>query len=269
MHPNEFIDRYHIRLTPEEDALCRQALRIMTDSIDPHHDASHVWRLLGSLDEFIATEEFQSMAAEVDLKVVFMAILWHDCWRANKVAENRISLFWVIAYEGIGASRYFAKAARRANVGSMFRAAVSYVIRKHALFQFSPIRTLEAKILKVVDALDMYSPDRTYLLEKKYLLDRPISQGTYNFALFVLRLFAGKDPKPTYYFEWSKKISEVRPAFVERVSREIAEYGELCDLLSEQRFHEFEQYLAELRDKYVYNPDYLPEIVYLQEEDVM
>ncbi len=263
MHPHEFLDTHQVHLTPEESALYEQGIDLMDRSIDPHHDATHIARLLDSLDEFMRTDEFQRMADRINVKVIFMAILWHDCWRAHKETERCVPLFWLTMYEGIGASRYFAKAAKLAEVEPAFGEAVTYAIRKHSLFQFWPIKTLEAKILKVVDALDMYSLDRTYLLEKKYLLDRPITPATYNAGLVVIRLFARKDPRPTHYFEWSKKLAELRPAYLSRARKELAEYKMLCDLQHTKHVQEFERYLAELQDKYIFNPEYVPEAVYV------
>ncbi len=267
MHPHEFLDTHQIHLTPEESALYEQGIDLMARSIDPHHDATHIARLLESLDEFIRTDEFRRLAGNVDLKVIFIAILWHDCWRAHKETEHCVPLFWLTVYEGIGASRHFDRAARSAGVEPAFCKAVTYAIRKHSLFQFWPIKTLEAKILKVVDALDMYSLDRTYLLEKKYLLDRPITPATYNVGLIVIRLFAQKDPRPSHYFEWSQKLAELRPAYLSRARKELAEYKMLCDLQHAKHIQEFEQYLAELQDRYVFNPEYVPEAVYIGKDE--
>jgi len=179
MLPNEFIKRHHIELTIEESALCRDAMDIMLRSIDPFHDSSHAYRMLAYLDEFIKTDEFRRIAHKVNLKIVFIAILWHDCWRADKDAKDSVSLFWLTLYEGIGASRYFSKAAREANIDKKLQAAIKYVIKKHSRFQLFPIKTLEAKILRLVDTLDMFNPDRTYLLKRKYFFERPIKLSTY------------------------------------------------------------------------------------------
>jgi hypothetical protein len=168
---DQFVKCHDLALTPAEWWLCRKAASIMASSVDQFHDCSHISRMLGSLNEFMRTDEFRQIACQVDLKTLLLAILWHDCWRAAKDVKRPLSLFWLTLYEGIGASRYFAKAAREARIEETLRRNVSYAIRKHSRFQMLPIVTLEAKILRMVDALDMFHPDRANLLQKRFLFE--------------------------------------------------------------------------------------------------
>jgi hypothetical protein len=257
MFPDEFITRHDFELTLEERALCRQATDIMAHSVDPFHDSSHISRMLDSLDEFIRTDEFQAMAYTVDLKTVFLAILWHDCWRADKDVKRPLSLFWLTLYEGIGASRYFAKAARAAQIESELRLKVGYSIKKHARFQVLPINTLEAKILRMLDALDMFNPDRMNLLKKRFFFEQPIKPSTYRAGVLVLRLFCTKVPKAIHGFEWSQRISTLREHYAAYGRHVLGEYEMLCDLLRKQQYQEFEDTLEELRKKYFYAFDTL------------
>ncbi len=262
MLPQKFLEKHQIELTREELALCRMATAIMAHSIDPFHDSSHVHRMLGYLDEFIQTDEFRRIAHTINLKVLFIAILWHDCWRADKDAKHCISLLWQTLYEGMGASRYFSKVAKRAHLDKNLRAAVKYAIKRHSRFQLFPIRTVEAKILRLVDTLDMFNPDRTYLLKRKYFLEQPINPSIYRAGKIGLRLFGKKNPKAIHDFEWAQKISDLRAMYVSYGYQVLEEYKKLCDLLSEQQSKEFEQHLNYLRERYLNNPDPLPESIY-------
>ena len=269
MLPNEFIKKHHIELTTQESALCQQAIDIMLQSVDPFHDSSHAYRMLDYLDEFIRTDEFQHIAGRVNLKIVFIAILWHDCWRADKDAKHSVSLFWLTLYEGLGASRYFSKAARKATIDKELRAAIKYVIRRHSRFQLFPIKTLEAKILRLVDTLDMFNPDRTYLLTRKYFLERPIRRSTYRAGKLGLRIFGKKNPKAIHDFEWSQRVSALRALYVSQAYQILDDYKMLCDLWRNQQFKEFELYLEGLREQYLENPEYPAEAVYAFESQAL
>ena len=262
MFPQEFLEQHQIELTGEESVLCRQATDIMSHSIDPHHDSYHVYRMLAYLDDFIRTDEFRRIAHTVDIKAVFIAILWHDCWRADKDATHSASLFWLTLYEGIGASRTFSKAARRVGLERSLRTMIAYVIKKHSRFQLFPIKTVEAKILRMVDTLDMFNPDRTYLLKKKFFFEQPIKPSTYRAGVLVLRLFCKKDPKAIQDFEWARKISDLRASYAAYGRQVLEEYKMLCDLLSSGQFKEFERYLEGLRKKYLENPELPGEAVF-------
>jgi hypothetical protein len=244
----QFINRHDLVLTLAEWRLCRQAIDIMRNSVDPFHDCSHISRMLESLEEFMRTDEFQQSAGQVDLKTLLLAILWHDCWRAAKDAKRPLSLFWLTLYEGIGASRYFARAAREAGLKETLRRNVSYAIRKHSRFQVLPIVTLEAKILRMVDALDMFHPERANLLQKRFLFEQPIKPSTYRAGVLVFRLFCAKNPKAVY--GWSREIALLREQYAAYGLNVLNEYKRLCDLLRGGQHQQFEEMLEELREKY-------------------
>jgi hypothetical protein len=252
---DQFVRCHHLALTPEEWRLCRQAASIMASSVDPFHDCSHISRMLDSLNEFMGTDEFRKIAGRVDLKTLLLAILWHDCWRAAKDVKRPLSLFWLTLYEGIGAGRYFANAARDAGIEKALRLKVSYAIRKHSRFQVLPIVTLEAKILRMVDALDMFNPDRANLLKKRFLFEQPIKRSTYRAGVLVFRLFCAKDPKAIY--GWSREISLLRKQYAAYGLHVLGEYKLLCDLLRERQYQQFDEMLEALREKYDREPEFM------------
>ena len=262
MLPQEFLERHHLDLTAKEADVCRQAMDIMAQSVDSHHDSSHVERMLGYFSEFIQTDEFQRIAHRVNVKVVFIAILWHDCWRADKYATHSVSLFCLTFYEGLGASRFFAQIARKTGLDTTLTTEIRYVIKKHSRFQLLPIKTIEAKILRMVDTLDMFNPDRMYSLKKQFLFEHPIKPSTYRMAVLAFRLFCKKDPKAIQDFEWARKISELRASYAAYGRQVLEDYKVLCDLLGSGQFKEFEHYLEGLREKYLENPEQPGEAAY-------
>jgi hypothetical protein len=107
----------------------------------------------------------------------------------------------------------------------------------------------------MVDTLDMFNPDRAYLLKKKFFFEQPIKPSTYRTGVLVLRLFCNKDPKAVQDFEWARKISELRATYAAYGHQVLEDYKVLCDLLGNGQFKEFEHYLEGLQEKYLENPE--------------
>ena len=252
MHHEQFIEKHRIQLTPPERRLCDEAMRLMSRSVDVHHDSAHIGRLLDYLDEFTATDEYRRLAPGLDLKVLLVSVLWHDCWRSRKDPGRITGLLWCTLYEGIGASSIFSRAAKRLGVGEALARRVSYAIRKHAYFKATSPSTLEARLLAAVDTLDHYSFERLKGLERKYLVERPISGISLRLAKLAIRLFVEPERRATRFFRWSKRrIHERKQRFLARVRRQVEEYRALLDRRKSRRPGEFTDYLRHLQEKYV------------------
>jgi hypothetical protein len=256
MHPTDFIEKHNIELIPEEQLLCDEAIRVMENSVDVHHDASHIHRMLGYLDEFMATEEYALIADRIDLNVVLIACLWHDCWRSTKDPRYVHGLIWYTLYEGFGATSYFARAAQRVGLDETVASPIRYAIRKHSFLQMTGLRTMEAKLLSSIDAVDHYSMDRLEKLERKYLIDHAISKLTLRLAKFSIRAFLEREHRATFFFKWSEmKIAESKVRFRKRVMDHLYEYETLLSKLKNRPFEEYSRYLQDIQDKYVFNPE--------------
>ncbi len=256
MHPTDFIEKHHIELTPEERLLCDEAMRVMKDSVDVHHDMSHIHRLLGYLDEFMATEEYALIADRIDLNVVLIACLWHDCWRSTKDPKYVHGLLWYTLYEGFGATSTFALAARKVGLDESLASPIRYAIRKHSFLQMTGLRTLEARLLSSIDTIDHFSLDRLKKLERKYLVDHAISSLTLKLAKFSIRAFLEREHRSTSFFKWSEaKMAESKVRFRKVVNQHLYEYETLLSKLKDSQFEEYIRYLPDIQDKYVFKPE--------------
>lgn len=130
----------------------------MEVSKDPYHDRTHAERMLHDFSFLLKTEE--AVAQALNPEVVILSICWHDTWKAGRVGQSSLDLLIHQFWDGLGSLRIFERAAKAADLDPELRKQVSYAIRKHAHFQFLPIRTLEAKVLRDLDDLDLWSEER-------------------------------------------------------------------------------------------------------------
>jgi|WetSurMetagenome_2_1015567.scaffolds.fasta_scaffold17330_6 hypothetical protein len=256
MLPSEFIQRHSLNFSKNELELSKEAIDMMVDSLDVHHNETHAYRLLDYLDKFMGTKEFENISNQVDLKSFFIAILWHDVWKSERDPSNVFLLMRDILLEGVGAARKFGKYAKKYNLKTDVYKKARYAIRKHSLIQIAPLMTWEAKILSDIDALDGLSLDRIYYVEKKYLYDRPVTPTNLRMARFAVRMFVKNKTERSFFLEWSKKIFvKMRKDFLDKASIELYEYEQLVKISKSQQEEEFENYLCFMREKYINRPE--------------
>lgn len=145
-------------LSVKSKQLCDQAFELMAVSKDPYHDQTHVDRMLKDFSFLLQTEK--SVAVKLNPEVVILSICWHDSWKAGRVGKSTLQLLFHQLWDGLGSKSLFDKAAQKVKLDEQLRRDVGYAIRKHAHFQFLPITTLEAKILRDLDDLDLWSEER-------------------------------------------------------------------------------------------------------------
>lgn len=253
MLPTNFIKKHRIDLAANELELCRQAMDKMATSADAHHDETHVFRMLDYLDDFIGTPEFEQRCLEkINLKVLFIAILWHDVWRTEKEPASIWALVWSSFWEGIAAGEKFHRAARQAGLEGVLARKARYAIRKHAIVQILPLRTLEAKILADMDNLDCMSLDRVYPIEKRYLCEESASVITLWVARAAVWIFVETKSEKSFYFDWARKNGlRMRQIFLNKARVELEEYARLVKIARSNQVESLESQLCFLRDKYI------------------
>jgi hypothetical protein len=204
----------------------------------------------------MSTQEYMDIRQHVDLKPLFLAVLWHDIWRTEREPLNIFCLMRDISMEGLGAARKFKKYAKKYQLDEALFHKTSYVIRKHSLIQIMPLRTWEAKILADIDALDGLSLDRLYLLEKKYLFNQPANTMYLWMARFALKLFVKNKTEKSFFFTWSKrKYLKMKKDFLTKATVEINEYEQLVKIAKKHEQEQFEDYLGFMREKYLNKPE--------------
>jgi len=178
--------------------LAKEGYFRMKKSIDPIHDHLHAERLFGLLDKFLVMHK--KIKNKLDVKVVFLAICWHDTWKAERNLKSVLEIIYGQAAEGIGASKIFEKEAKKYALDKDLIKNVSYVIRKHNTVQFVKRKTLESKIFKDIDKLDSIH------------LERFEKSGNRKLTKFYI----AKISKDKAYFSWTREmLKEERKRFLE------------------------------------------------------
>ena len=236
--------------------LCKDAMDIMAKSIDVVHDETHICRLLDYLDGFMATEEYGDVSGQVDLKALFIAILWHDTWRAGRDPKNVLQAIPDILLEEIFSAKGFDKAATMSGLGEELKRKVRYIIRKHTPIQLFSPKTIEARIMREIDNLDILSLDRLYLIEKKFVCDRPFELRYWRLARFATKIFIEPQTDKFYTFDHFKEdFRRKKELFLEKVRWEIDRYKEALDFLRAGKELEFEKVRQDYIDKYLTHPE--------------
>lgn len=135
---------------------------------------------------------------------------WHDVWKSQRLAKNSLVLLHHQWMDGLGSVQLFKEAAKVAKLSSELTAQVSYAIRKHAQFQFTPVKTLEAQVLRDLDNLDLFSPERLKLGKDFFVFG---SKMKTKFFLSVL-------DRQRFHTQWAEKLRHERhPSLKDAVAK--------------------------------------------------
>lgn len=199
MYIDNFLHNHpHIKISKNALMLCRVGEQKMALSVDPLHDDNHIGRLLNNLKYFLKSHQNYH---KINFEILLLAICWHDVWKAERHTLNLLKLVYYQAYEGIGSLLIFSKHALGLIPNDII-AEVNYAIRKHAQFQLFPLSSLESKILKDIDDLDMLNAQRmSYLLSKL----NDIDVFTKAFGLWWLKILGSERAVNNLEFNWSKR----------------------------------------------------------------
>lgn len=144
-------------ISPENWSLVQRAHQMMEQSKDPYHDHTHVARMVADFEHFWEKSE---LSKKVNPEAVLLSISWHDAWKSQRLAKNSLELLYHQWMDGLGSVQLFEQAAKSAKISADLTRQVSYAIRKHAQFQFAPVKTIEAQVLRDLDNLDLFSTER-------------------------------------------------------------------------------------------------------------
>jgi len=202
MYIDQFLDRHpKIKLSQTSLMLCKIGERKMINSIDPLHDKHHIGRLLKNLSAFL---KYYPNHKKINFEVLLLSICWHDTWKAKRQTMNPFKLVYYQVYEGIGSMIIFSKNTINLLPQSIIEK-VNYTIRKHSQFQFFSLTTLESKILKDIDDLDILNAKRLRPLLRKR---KEISIFTKTFGKYYISHKSSEKSLNDMEFSWSKKKAE-------------------------------------------------------------
>jgi len=205
-----FLERHEIKLEKQYTDLMKNALLLMQGSVDPLHDDKHVYRMLDDLNCLIPTVPIH-LRARIDYAVLLTCLCWHDVWKARRNPKNLPYFLFRQWWDGIGSALEFRRFCKCKALDKRFIKSVIYGIRKHATFQILPTFTLEAKILRDLDNLEVWNLDRIEPLKKMYLFPKP-NKDMIKLGMFYIRHFMSKEKPNVYHFDWSRREGEKRKA---------------------------------------------------------
>lgn len=190
---NEFNEKYRKGKKDNVYRACQEAMRIMDNSPDDIHNTKHVENVFDLLDKFLVNHK----KSDIDFDVLMLAASWHDTWIALKGNSGIINLTFQRLAEGIASSLLFKNNVKKYSLNSKLVNNVCYVIRKHSSVQFTPRKTIEAKLLDDADKTDARNLERiidTYVEER--FLSRKIHL---RITLFYLNYIDQKMNYPEHY----------------------------------------------------------------------
>lgn len=168
MKLDAFLQKNKVKVTKGEYDFCVKGLEIMKNSHDPLHDNKHVERMFSSLDEFINLGK-EVKKEDINFSVILIAICWHDTWKASRFSKNPIKILVEQAIEGVKAARLTRKAAKdmKTKVKKEVLKGACYCIAKHSNPQLRRGVTLESRLLRDADLLEVYSDVRIRLAKNE------------------------------------------------------------------------------------------------------
>lgn len=208
MYIDQFLtDHPKIKLPQQMIELCREGERRMSLSRDPVHDHHHLGRLFRYLKTF---QRHHSLP--INFQVLLPAICWHDVWKGQRQTLNPLKLTYYQIYEGLGSLKIFYQQNR--HLEPNLRQQIGYAIRKHSQFQLFPLTTLESKILKDLDDLDVLSAQRLKpLLQKRHQV-HPFTKA---FGKAFLHFQLSPAIAKAAQFSWTKKRLNKQAALLKKL----------------------------------------------------
>lgn len=222
---NEFLAKNNVILEEPVLRFCQEGIEIMKNGIDPLHDDDHVLAIIGNLDRFLNENE-EIDRCRINFSVLLLAICWHDIWKSQRLSKNLILFLYHFLWDGLGSESIFKKAAGKALLDPETIKAAAYAIKKHTRIHLLNRRTLESKILKDLDTLEIWSVKRIRKAEQEAEAMVDIGQTLLKTAKVYLR-FMHKLNDSSFYFQWSRQEFDTKKKeYFEEANRLINLYAQ-------------------------------------------
>lgn len=222
MEIEEFVKKRGIVIEDRASALFQEGLRRMAKSRDPLHGGEHVRDMIAWVDRFLENEEAAG-TGDKDFSVLLPAIAWHDAWKAGKKqTTSLIKLKFVSLWDGYGSMRLFRGFADRSGFSGDYAAKIAECVYFHAPLRQKAIGgkkflSTEAKILRDLDNLDMWSLKRLDIAKKAYCDEEGVffDKRMARIAYAAFRQMRARAPE--FHFSWPRRTYEsVRPEWLRR-----------------------------------------------------
>lgn len=226
MQLKEFTNRNNLKLSEAEQLLCLEGIKRMRSGRGSVKSDNHISELLESLDYFL--NEGAIDKGKLKLNVLLLSICWHDIWKAGKVPRNIMQLFWNTVWDGMGSFLIFSEKAKASNVPINTIRKARYCIRKHSFLQVMPVKSYEAKVLRDLDKISVWTDSKLYVWKNRFFRkEKPnlakLWMAKISFKLFIKPSISWRCHLPS--LEQELKIR--RSKMIKKIKRVLIEYEDL------------------------------------------
>lgn len=227
MKLDNFLSKNNIELPRNIYLLCKKGIEIMKRGTDTRHNEKHVYAIFNDLDRFLNEQKVIDIN-KINFQILLLGISWHDTWRASKEQTNIFFIYYHTLIHGLAATRLFKNHAKQVNLNPKLIKKVNYAIRKHTQFQFMSLNTIEAKILRDLDQLQLWSIERIRPSVEKYLIPGKENVTMMKLAKFYYLKFMINANNSKLHFYWSKyEFIKRKATFDKRVKEFYRKYKHL------------------------------------------
>lgn len=216
-----FSNAWHLIPSPVVQQLYSEAYARMKRSKDPAHDEKHIEALLSNAHIILKGEG--ALQKCIDLEILILSIAWHDVWRASFVPRNVLELLYSFWWDGMGSENAFKQYAKTTSLSPEMIKKVGYAIRKHHSVQFLPRTTVEAKVLKDCDELEIWSIKRAETMYE-YALEYLTALGMKRAMKRYIHLKIHRSVKTVYFKTTATLLEQKMKVFLREFDEEIASF---------------------------------------------
>jgi len=225
MQLNDFLIKNSIKLNKDVLDLCNEGMEIMKLGTDKMHDAAHIYRVLDILDKFLHAEK-EKIIHSINFNVLMVSICWHDTWRALRKPQTKVSVLLDEIWDGMGSVGLIKEKIKHLHVSLEEKREMIRCIRHHGTFNIARSRSVESKILKDLDLLEVWSFERFEALKQEYLFVDIVNPITLRAAKFYFDRFMKKQDGSKYYFEFFKQeFLKTKADYIANVDKLLEDYG--------------------------------------------
>lgn len=182
MNIKDIKKKHNIKLNPYSNGLFNEGIKRMRKSKDPMHAQVHVENVLDNLDLFLDNEK-SLKKEDIDFNVLLPSIAWHDTWKATRPQTNHLVKYqYEQIWDGIGSARMFKEYIDKNKLDKPVNKKINHEIYKSIYFHsqikdrlsrkkddfYNNELSRETKILRDLDALDMWNMNRLNDAREKY-----------------------------------------------------------------------------------------------------
>lgn len=245
----ELLVKHNISISNDVRHHCELGIEIMKDAQDLSHSDSHIYRIFRDLDLFLC-ENKEIKKNEIDFEALLLAICWHDVWRSKKLTTNILRGAYVLFWDGRGSVKMYKRHNKKIPLSKKLSASVIHAIKKHAFFQIKKPKSLEAKILKDLDQLELFSTERVREIAETYYQNNKYDGDGFAQSLeFFFNRFLKAYPTKNFFFLWSQEMYITRrQSFIEFVAEYIKKHQHELDTILTDETEENPKSLIEFAD---------------------